>query len=372
MLSWFLACVIIASSVAAVSAETEAVSSSARAFELYCPDNDTTLLSQNSGEKLPMASTTKIMSALITLEYAAENNRTVEFTEEMTAEGSSMYLQSGEKLTLYDLAVGMMMQSGNDAANAAAIAIAGDQEHFADLMNARAKSIGMTSTHFVTPSGLDDAEHYSTAHDMALLMAEALKNKDFAEITSKKSMNVDFIEPSDKTVAYPNHNRLLSLYPECIGGKTGYTDTAGRCLVSAAQKDGLMLIVVTLDDRNDWEDHISLYDYGFENYSAVTERPPFCKDMAVVGGKEDTVSLSARITPLVLTKEQAKNVRQQVMLPAFVYAPVSHGDQAGKIVYLLDGEPIGEQRIVFDNDVETDKRKRNIIQYIKDYFNWHS
>ena len=151
------------------SAEVE---TSAQAYALYCPDNGELLLSSNPDKRLSMASTTKIMTALITLEHAASDNKTVEFTDEMTAEGSSMYLKVGERVTLDDLAVGMMMQSGNDAANAAAIAIAGSVGDFAALMNRRAAEIGMENTRFVTPSGLDDDGHYSTARDMALLMAE--------------------------------------------------------------------------------------------------------------------------------------------------------------------------------------------------------
>ena len=199
------------------------ISTSAEAFVLYCPDNNTAIASKNADKKLPMASTTKIMSSLLALEYAKSDNKTVEFTSDMIAEGSSMYLKEGEKVALYDLAVGMMMQSGNDAAKAAAIAVSGSEEKFVDLMNERAKEYGMNNTSFATVNGLDDENHYSTAYDMSVLLANALKNDDFAEITSQKSMTVDFIEPDDKSVKYPNHNRLLSLYDACISGKTGFT-----------------------------------------------------------------------------------------------------------------------------------------------------
>ena len=122
-------------------------------------------------------------------------------------------------------------------------------------MNDKAHKLGMEHTHFVTPSGLDDEDHYSTAHDMALLMAYALQNDDFAAITSQTSMEVHFIYPADKFITYPNHNKLLRMYDSCIGGKTGYTDNAGRTLVTAARQDGMTLIAVTLDDHDDWDDH---------------------------------------------------------------------------------------------------------------------
>ena len=203
LISVFVVCVLLTAFMI-VPAHAEEVTTSAQAFELLCADDVKTLLSQNADTPLPMASTTKIMTTLLTLEAAEDDNRVVEFTEEMMAEGSSMYLKRGEKVRLYDLAVGMMMQSGNDAANAAAISVAGSIEGFAALMNDKAQEIGMTDTHFVTPSGLDDEDHYSTAHDMALLMAYALQNDDFAYITSQISMEVEFVYPADKFVTYPN------------------------------------------------------------------------------------------------------------------------------------------------------------------------
>ena len=160
-------------------------------------------------------------------------------------------------------------------------------------MNEKAKQIGMTNTNFVTPSGLDDDNHYSSAKDMALLMSYALENDDFANLTAKKSVTVEFLEPKTKKTAYANHNRLLSLYPYCTGGKTGYTTVAGRCLVSSAKKDGVTLVCVTLNDRNDWNDHISLYDYAFEKYRGVDcKDADFCADIPCVGGDKDSVTVT--------------------------------------------------------------------------------
>ena len=351
-----------------VSAEEVPVS--ARAYVLYCVNNGTVLLGENSDERLPMASTTKIMTALLTLEAAASENRLVTFTEEMTAEGSSMYLAPGESVTLDDLAVGMLMQSGNDAANAAAIALAGSLGDFAAMMNRRAQELGMENTHFVTPSGLDAEGHYTTARDMALLMDAAMQNDRFAAITGQTAMTVTFTEPSDKTVTYPNHNKLLTLCEGCIGGKTGYTDSAGRCLVSCAERDGLRLIAVTLDDPDDWDDHIRLYDYGFDRYFAV-HTPAVRVTADVVGGTADTVTVSAGELDLVLERGGEAQPQRAVYLPPFLYAPVQRGEEAGRIVYTYEDTVVAEAPLCADADVEYNSRRRGIFEFIKDLFNWH-
>lgn len=351
------------------SADAETVSCSAGAYVLYCADNDEVLLSGDPDLRLPMASTTKIMTALITVEIADKENRVVEFTDEMTAEGSSMYLKVGEQVRFYDLAVGMMMQSGNDAANAAAIAIAGSTERFADRMNRKAAEIGMENTHFVTPSGLDDEAHYSTARDMAKLMAYALRNDSFRKLTAQKSVTVNFVKPAEKQVTYPNHNRLLSLYDGCIGGKTGYTMTAGRCLVTAAKRDGMTLIAVTLDDRDDWDDHAALYDYGFSNYAALrTDRETY--RTAVVGGTEDEVAvLTAQNKAIIVPADSLDRVESTVQLPPFLYAPVTGNSAVGEIVYTLDGKEIGKLPLIAVDDIAYFSRKRGFFEYIADVLN---
>ena len=317
---------------------------SAESAVLYCVNDGKVYFSKDENKKMKNASTTKILTALITLEEAQKENKQVKFTEEMSAEGSSMYLEIGDTVTLRNLAAGMLTCSGNDAANAAAIAICGSLDKFAEKMNSRASQLGVKNTHFVTPSGLDDENHYSTAYDLALLMAFALENKDFAEITSKKSLKVDFINPPDKSLTYSNHNRLLSLYEYCIGGKTGYTLSAGRCLVSAAEKDGLRFICVTLNDKNDWKDHQSVYEYGFNSYSlCACDDTSFFLEVPVVGGTDDRVTVgSDRKYGIVLRKEDAQKVKREVYLDNFLYAPVKYGDYAGKVVYTLNNEKIAE------------------------------
>ena len=346
---------------------------SARAYALYCVNNGAFLFSENADEPLPMASTTKVMTALLTLEEAARDNRTVTFTDAMAAEGSSMYLEVGEQVTLYDLAVGMLMQSGNDAANAAAIALSGSFSAFAERMNAKAKALGMHDTCFVTPSGLDAAGHCTTAHDLALLMAAAMENPDFAAITAQTQMTVTFTAPADKRVTYPNHNKLLSLYDGCIGGKTGYTDRAGRCLVTCAERGGLRLIAVTLDAPDDWDDHAALYDEGFARYRVYTPETVRLT-AAVVGGTADSVTLGAAQTKAVVLPVGDGDAEPtvQVYLPAFLYAPLKSGEEAGRVRVLYQNDVVAELPLLCDEDVDYDSRPRGLSEYIKDVYLWHN
>ena len=356
-----------------VKAEEKAeINVSAEAYVLYCADNGQIISSKDENKKMKPASTTKIMTSLLVLEEASSQNKKVKFTDKMIAEGSSMYLKVGDVVTLKDLASGMMMASGNDAANAAALTISGSTEKFADKMNERASLIGMKNTHFVTPSGLDDNNHYSTAYDMALLMSYALENENFAKLTSQKSATVEFIEPSSKKTTYSNHNRLLSLYEYCIGGKTGYTMSAGRCLVSAAKKDGLTLICVTLNDRNDWNDHISLYNHGFEKYSCYTsDDTSFFADIPCVGGESDCVTVTGeKPVSIVVPSDDKDKIERKVYLDSFLYAPIKQGDNVGKIEYTLNGKTIEENNLVAVDSINSKKENKNIFTIIKDLFTY--
>ena len=301
-----------------------------------------------------MASTTKIMTALIACEYAQKNDKVVEFTRDMSAEGSSMYLKVGDKVHLSDLVKGMMTVSGNDAANAAAIAIGGSIEEFVRMMNLRAKEIGMKDTNFANPSGLPHENHYSTAFDMALLMAEALSDDSFRKITAMKNAQVDFVYPPSQRVTYTNHNRLLSSYEYCTGGKTGYTKSDGRCLVTCAEKDNLELIAVTLRAPQDWNDHKLLYEYGFSAYKALV---PLEADRlySIRVASSDTKILRAvpeGINKFVLRAEDAEGVKTEVYLPPIVFAPVEKGQILGKVVCTLDSQVVFEADLVAEEGAD--------------------
>ena len=343
--------VVIFTSLFVITACADELSLSAQAYVLYCVENGEFLLSYNGDRIMKPASTTKIMTTLLALEYIKSHDPYVEFTEDMIAEGSSMYLSLGDTVHLSDLAVGMMMASGNDAANATAITISGSMDDFSVLMNKKAKEIGMTNTNFVTPSGLDDENHYSTAQDLALLMAEALKNERFLSITGSKSMEVNFLTPQ-KTLRYDNHNRLLSQYEYCIGGKTGYTKSAGRCLVTAAKKDGLTLICVTLNAPSDWSDHTKLYDYGFQNFSVADTSDATEKfTINVVGSDKNKISLYTNVNKnAVVNTLDVDRVERTVFVRDFLYAPVQEGDYIGVVTYKLDGEIIAQNPIFAQED----------------------
>ena len=335
------------------------------------------LYEENADQEMALASITKIMTAMVALDSDVSLDDRITFqVREYQEDAQLTGYTEGETPTFRELMEVMLVFSGNDAANAAAIGISGSIDAFAALMNEKARQIGMTNSHFVTPSGLDEEEHYSTAHDMALLMAYALKNDDFAYLTSQTSMEVHFVYPADRFVTYTNHNKLLRLYDDCIGGKTGYTDQSGRCLVSAAKREGMTLIAVTLDDPDDWDDHIALYEYGFENYTAVT---PTDEDhsIRVMGGTADDVKLYSNDTqPLVVPKKDGDSIKTQVFLPPFVYAPTEEGTVAGKVVYTINGSVIGESPLYYSESVAYDDRKRGFFEWLKDLLrirnSWHS
>ena len=336
------ASILVIFSAVTVNAESE-LKVSAMSAVLYCADSGQVIYEKNSHEKRAIASITKIMTAIIALE--SDCDKKVKFTYDMIAEGSSMYLQVGDVLEISELVKGMMMVSGNDAANAIAIAIGGSKEKFADMMNAKANEIGMKDTHFVTPSGLDDEEHYSTAYDMALLCSYAMQNDDFKNIVSHKSMEVEFESPENKVQTYVNHNKLLSLYDKCIGIKTGFTKKAGRTLTSCAESDGVRLIAVTLNDGNDWNDHISMYEYGF----AMTEKEKFSEniEISVVGSKKQSIKVvSENEAELSVLKDTKDKIEKKIYMPHFLYAPIEKGENIGEVIYFLDGRELYRSRLV--------------------------
>lgn len=322
---------------------------SAQSAVVLTADTGAVLFEKDGHTPRPVASTTKIMTALLALEAAQEQgDPLVDITQEMVAvEGSSMGLQAGDSISLTGLAAGMLLASGNDAANAAALYLDGSLESFAARMNQRAAALGMEDTHFVTPSGLDgeDAQglgHLSTAYDMALLARAALEDQAFRQLCSSPSLAVEFAEPV-KRVTYTNHNKLLTQYPGCVGVKTGFTKEAGRCLVSAAERDGALLIAVTLNAPNDWEDHTALLDYGFSQVEPYQLAGGDVRlTVPVVGSPVEVVSLrGSNGGEVTLPLGQGAQVERVVRVPKFLYAPVEAGEQVGEICWYLEGQLLG-------------------------------
>lgn len=310
------------------------------------------LFSQNPHKKLPMASTTKIMTALLTLEQPNLDQEFVVDPAAIRVEGSSMGLQEGDTVTLRALAGGMLTASGNDAAGAAAVRISGSKDAFAREMNRRAADLGMKDTHFVTPSGLDAEEHYSTAFDMALLGRAALENPEFARMAGEKRLSLTFGNPPYQR-SLLNHNRLLSLYPDAVGIKTGFTRTAGRCLVSAARREGITLIVVTLGCGDDWNTHIALYERYFPKVSLRELTPQGEILLPVTGGEKASVPLFPTQTAALPGVDGREiPVSQKIFAPNFAYAPLKSGDIVGKIVYYKEGQPVAESPLAVGEPVK--------------------
>ena len=242
-----------------------AIETSARSAILMDMDSNKILYEKNINEQRSVASISKIMTAVVAIESGKLDDKVTIGREINTSYGSGIYIKEGEVLTLRDLLYGLMLRSGNDAAIAIATYVGGNSTNFVKLMNDKAKKIGMNNTVFNNPSGLDQEKgNYSTAHDMAILASYAMKNNEYKKITSTKK----YVLKTNKNVySWINKNKLLSLYKYTTGGKTGFTEIAKRTLVSTASRDNMNLVVVTLNDGNDWQDHQNLFEYGFNNYT---------------------------------------------------------------------------------------------------------
>jgi len=304
------------------------------------------LLEKNADSRSLIASTTKIMTALIVCEQCNVLDRMRIPKEAVGIEGSSMYLKEGEILTIQELLYGLMLSSGNDAAVALAIYCGGTVEGFAELMNDKARILGMKNTHFMNPNGLDAPDHYSTAEDLAILSAYAMNNPVFHRTVSAKS-----IKTGDRYLT--NHNKLLWRVEGADGVKTGYTKAAGRILVSSASRDSRRLIAVTIDDPDDWNDHAALLESGFSRYSVkrIVTKGQYVDTLEVVGGENHNVQVMAAEDFLYAL---APDEVPQLMVPGpgFVYAPAVEGADAGFAYVLLEGRAIGKVPVVYGQTIE--------------------
>lgn len=313
---------------------------SAKSAILIDASDASVLFEKNASERMGMASTTKIMTALVATELLELDCPVVIPKEAVNVEGSSVYLTQGEILTLRELLYALLLSSANDAATAIAIAAAGSVAAFAHKMNERALSLGLCDTHFVNPHGLYDEMHYTTARDLATISAEALKNPTLREIFASKKATI----PQGVTSERPwgeserylyNHNKMLSRYEGAIGMKTGFTKKTGRCLVSAAERDGLTLISVTLNAPDDWNDHAAMLDYGFSTYESVTlfDTGEYAYPFLLSGGKEGYLLLS-NASPITLTLPRSgRQVEYRIeSCFRFAIAPVQGTKQIATLV----------------------------------------
>lgn len=332
---------------------------SAKACVLTEAETGKIIYSKDCDTKYPMASTTKIMSVMLCLESGGLDESFRVSSEAIKVEGSSMGLQEGDIVTKRALCYGMMLPSGNDAANAAAVAVAGTMERFADMMNDKAAELGLEKTFFATPSGLEGEGHGSSAYDMALLTSYALKNDEFRKICSCTEAEVVFGNPPCRRTLR-NTNKLLTMYSGIIGVKTGFTDEAGRCLVSACEKNGVTLICVTLNDKNDWEDHMALYDYGFLQTVSEKAEPEGIYIDAAGADKEKIKAVPEKSFSFGRIKGDNTEISFEYNTKPFVFAGVRKGDKVGA-VYVYYGEKcVSEIDLRADEDAAVKKcRKKN-------------
>lgn len=294
---------------------------SAEAMILVHAKSGRVLLEKNADDRHLIASTTKLMTALAAVKEG-DLDEVIEIRPEWTrVEGSSMYLKTGETYLLRELLTGLLLASGNDAALAIAESLDGSVNAFAGRMNAIASGFGMDHTHFSNPHGLDAEDHFSTARDLAILMGHVMEEPVLREILAMGSCRIHGRE-------YRNHNKLLASCPGTLGGKTGYTMAAGRCLVSCCERAGMELICVTLSDKDDWADHSSLYDWAFGCFRAYFPSEADFPHVPLISGDLSSAAVTVR-QPGELCAGVHESAKTTFFLPDFTFAPVRHGEQAG-------------------------------------------
>ena len=354
---------------------TPTPSVSAQSAILIDANSQTVLYQKNADEILPMASTTKIMTALVALtEMPLDSVITVD-ARAVGVEGSSIYLTAGETLTLEQLLYALLLESANDAATAIAIGVAGSVEQFAEKMNLCAEELGLENTSFQNPHGLDAEGHHTTARELAAITAAALEIPAFATMVSTRKTTI----PHDGTEGVRlllNHNRLLREYDGAIGVKTGFTKRSGRCLVSCAERNGARLVSVTLNAPDDWKDHTSLLDYGFSQMESIElcDAHEICVPVSVVGGTDNAVFVSNPASLAVAIPKDHSKIVKTVELPRFLYASVEAGERVGRVLYQsdLDGdgvlETVGEVSLTAQGSVERMKVKKSFFEWLRSLF----
>lgn len=319
----------------------EKPSVSARSAVLMDRDSGRVLWKKNEHRRRPIASTTKIMTALLALERGAEGERVKVSGAAAATEGSSIWLEKGEKKELGELIYGLMLCSGNDAAAAIAEHIGGSEKKFVALMNERARALGAENTNYANPHGLPAKNHYSTAYDLALITCEALKNERFREIISTPARTISWPgQPWDRLLV--NQNRLLELYPGADGVKTGWTEKAGRCFVGSATKQRWQLVAVVLKSSEIWEDSAALLDYGFQRYrhqKLFSKNQVLCTAEVMEGRERAEIAVCKAYHYPLLPSEQ-KRLNYRIRLHDSIRAPLTQGEKLGEVEVYLQKELI--------------------------------
>ena len=356
-----------------IKANAVELSLSAKSAILINALTNEVIYEKNAYEKRGMASTTKIMTALLAIERGNLHKTCVVKEEDVRIEGTSIGLKAGDRITLETLVQGMLLESGNDAANVSARVIGKSREKFVSLMNQKAKEIGMEDTQFKNPSGLTEEGHFSTAYDMALLGSFAIKNKQFRDICSQSSIRVSYGNPEYQRT-FKNHNKLLNSVEGAFGIKTGFTKASGRCLVSAAERDGVTLVAVTLSAPDDWNDHKKLFEYGFEKvkiYEMGFDTEKIELDVVGSDNKKIGVKLKNKLTYTAIDEEM--NPETVVLCDKFLYSGVKKGDRVGCVkVFSENGKYLCESDLVSTENAPmnfTEKEKEmSFFDKIKDFY----
>lgn len=327
------------------------------------------LYQKNAHVKLPMASTTKIMTALVAIENGNLTDVITVPPEASGVEGSSIWLSAGEKHTMEDLLYGLMLSSGNDAAVTIAIHIGGSVEGFAEMMNAKAKEIGAEDTNFVTPHGLHDKNHYTTAYDLGLISAVAMENPEFAKIVNTRNKTIPW-EGSTWDRSLRNKNKIIWQYDGGNGIKTGYTSNAGRCLVSAANREDMQLVGVVLNCPDMFEDSKKMLSYGFDAYDMTTifdHNQSFGRipvEGAIVPDVEFVADASVTMP---LTNKEKETVQTEVNLKESLVAPVTAGEEIGEVNIFVGGSLVATAKLKATQDVVKNSLQYNLKKIIN---NW--
>ncbi len=327
----FIICFVLVFSCSFPKISCSAPSVSAQGAILIENSTGKVLWEKNAHTKMPMASTTKIMTAICAIENTDPNTLITVDDKAVGIEGSSVYLAKGEKITIEDLLYAMMLNSGNDAATALACAVSGSVENFCILMNKTALKIGAKNTQFKNASGLYEDGHYTTAYDLALISIYAMKNPVFKKIVSEREKTISNGDKPYKR-SLRNHNKLLWRYDGCIGVKTGYTKKCGRCLVSSALRDSVMLTAVTLNAPDDWNDHTNLLDYGFSRCVSVpiATEGGYCMTVEVEGSDEKSVGVKFKNSLYAIMIDSGlKNFEIKYKLNPKIKAPLKDGETVG-------------------------------------------
>jgi len=368
--SWLIVVMLIVSIISGSFSVSASKDTSARAAVIMDVNSGRILYSKNMDEKLAMASTTKIMTTLVAVESGKLKEMVTVSRRASITEGSSIYLKQGERHTVNDLLYAIMLRSGNDAAVAVAEHIGGSIEGFAALMNKKAAEIGAVNTHFDNPHGLDSATHYTTARDLALITAYALKNPVFAEIVSSKKKTIEGPPNESWDRNMVNKNKMLWQFEGGNGVKTGYTKKAGRCLVSSASRNGMQLVCVVLNCGPMWDDSSALLEYGFGNYSneMVVNKDNIFKVVEVRNGKEKFVAVKPKQDYYIALKAGEKeSIKLQAKDMLTAQAPLGKGDGAGKLEVYLDDKLLSTLELEYTESVESSSPFYYLKRIMKGY-----